>query len=91
MGGDPAHPAEGVGLAGRVLGKSISGLGQECIERGHCTMGPWVGIFITEEETNQLYAWGALERGGERCHWEGEYGVAIYLFKLRPIVFCKVQ
>lgn len=54
-------------------------------------MGFWVGIFIMEEEINQFYVQGVLERGGERCYWEGEYGVVIYLFKLRLIVFCKVQ
>lgn len=87
MGGDPEHPVERVGLFGWASGKYISGWGQECMEKGHCTLGPRAGIFIMEKETHQLYAWGALQvRDAPRQGFRNGY-----LFKLRPIIFCEVQ
>lgn len=61
----PRRPVEGVGLAGWALGEDSSGWGQECGDRGHCTVEPRVGTFILKEKT-QPYAWGALEREQER-------------------------
>lgn len=71
MGGDPEQSVVDIGLASWVLGKNICGWGRNVQRGGCCTVGPRVGILIMEEVAHWLYAWGALETAGERCHWEG--------------------